>query len=76
MQITKEVLQLRLAGMEPQLGRLLEEAAMVRGAINLCNELMAYLQTAEAVKPPDPPEPPEPPELEAGQAPGDLQIEE
>lgn len=80
MEISKEVLQLRLAGMTPQLGQLLEQAAMVRGAISLCNELMAYLETGEA-EPPNPPEPdpsaaPAAPAADESQPAGDTPIEE
>lgn len=53
MEITKPVLQVRHAAMTQQLGRLLEETAMVRGAINLCEALMDHLATPEA----EPPEP-------------------
>lgn len=60
-EITKELLELRRAAMTQQLGRLLEETAMVRGALNMCNALMAHLETVEAqlLKPEGSPETPE-----------------
>lgn len=65
MEITKEVLQLRIAGMMEQLGQLLENTAKVQGAINLGNNLLEYLEAAEAVKPPES----EPPESDDGEPP-------
>jgi len=49
-EITKEVLQHRVAGMTEQLGVLLEQASQVRGAINVCNELIKHLERPEPDK--------------------------
>lgn len=75
MEITKQLLEIRHAAMTQQLGRLLEERAMVRGALNLCEALMEHLAR------PDPPEAepegsPETSESEDAQPRGDTAIEE
>ena len=56
MEVTKEFLLQRIGGMQEQLGGLLEQEAMVRGAIDDCQTLLRFLETPE-------PEPPMPPAL-------------
>lgn len=53
MDITKEILQLRKAALERQLGSLVEKVGMLQGAVGLCDELLGYLEVPE---PPDPEE--------------------
>lgn len=58
MEITKETLQAHIASMEKQLAAALarqanaaEEAAMVRGGIVACNQLLAHLEIPEPETP-------------------------
>ena len=63
MEITKDVLAVRIAGMTRQLGISLEQTAKLQGAIGICNELRQYLEAVEVQKLPEP-DPPEPPEAD------------
>ena len=56
MEITKEILQERIAGMTQQMGILLEQVSQVRGAIRVCEELIEHL--AASGNPEEPPEGP------------------
>jgi len=47
MEITKEVLEDRIAGMMQQLGPLLEQTSQLQGAISVCKMLIEYLESAE-----------------------------
>lgn len=71
MEITKEVLQFRVAGMTQQLGKLLENTANLQGALNLCNNLLEYLEAPELKEPPEPgpDETPETPDSDDGASP-------
>ena len=54
MEITKEFLQGQIVGMTRELGDLLEQANLVRGAINACKMLIERLEAPEPKAPPQP----------------------
>ena len=47
MEITKEVLQNRIAGLTQELGNLLEQVSQLRGAIGTCEMFIEYLEAPE-----------------------------
>lgn len=79
MEITKEVLEYRISGMMGQLASLLEQAALTRGGLAQCKELLEMLEAPELEGTPEPKEPPEPgpdetpkpPESDDGESPDD-----
>ncbi len=47
MEITKEFLQAQIAGLQEQLGNLIGQQAIVRGALGNCEALLRYFETPE-----------------------------